>query len=183
MAAKTNDQKLPTITMEGVKLLFRNFSGKKTDYNAEGQRNFCVLLPPDAAEQMAKDGYNIKFTRPRDEDDTADPYVQVKINYGGARPPRVVLITDRGRTELGEDELNILDWADIRNVDLILGPYRWKLREGTPREATGISCYLQSIYITIQEDKLEAKYGSVPQDHASAASGREWTPNEDDPNY
>ena len=33
-----------TVLMEGVRIIFRNFSGKEGQYNREGDRNFAVLL-------------------------------------------------------------------------------------------------------------------------------------------
>jgi hypothetical protein len=66
------------------------------------------------------------------------------------------LITSRGRTNLGEDAVEMLDWADILNVDLIVRPYEWNVNG-----KTGIKAYLQSIYVTIQEDALEQKYSEL----------------------
>jgi hypothetical protein len=145
-----------TVMMEGARIIFRNFAGKEGQYNREGDRNFCVLLDPDVAEAMAKDGWNIKALRAREEGEEEQPYVQVAVNFKG-RPPRVVMITSRGRTTLFEDEVEILDWADIQNVDLIIRPYEWVVNG-----KSGIKAYLQSIYVTIDEDELELKYSDVP---------------------
>jgi hypothetical protein len=146
-----------TVLMEGVRIIFRNFSGKEGQYNREGDRNFAVLLDDRVAEAMATDGWNVKWLRPRDEDEEENPqpYLPVSVNFKG-RPPRIVLITSRGRTNLDEDSVEMLDWADIINVDLIVRPYEW-----TVNEKSGIKAYLQSIYVTIEEDALERKYSEL----------------------
>lgn len=146
-----------TVLMEGVRIVFRNFSGKEGRYNREGDRNFSVLLDDPVAEQMAKDGWNIKWLKPRedDEEQNAQAYLQVSVNFKG-RPPKIVMVTSRGRTHLGEDEVELLDWADIRNVDLIVRPYEWAVNG-----KSGIKAYLKSIFVTIEEDALELKYSEM----------------------
>jgi hypothetical protein len=148
-----------TVLMEGVRIIFRNFSGKEGQYNREGDRNFAVLLDDAVATAMAEDNWNIKWLRPRSEEEEEAPqaYLPVSLNFKG-RPPRIVLITSRGRTNLDEDSVDMLDWADIVNVDLIVRPYEW-----TVNQKTGIKAYLQSIYVTIEEDALELKYSELDQ--------------------
>ena len=146
-----------TVLMEGVRIIFRNFAGKEGQYNREGDRNFAVLLDPSVAEAMAADNWNVKWLRPRSEEEGEEPqaYLPVSVNFKG-RPPRVVLVTSRGRTNLDEDNIEMLDWADILNVDLIVRPYEW-----TVNNKSGIKAYLQSMYVTIEEDALEAKYSEL----------------------
>ena len=143
------------VMMEGVRIVFRNFAGKEGQYNREGDRNFAVLLEDDIAQKMAEDGWNVKWLKPREEGDKEQAYLTVSVNFKG-RPPRVVMITSRGRTNLGEDEVSLLDWADISNVDLIVRPYEWVVNG-----KGGIKAYLQSIYVTIEEDELELKYADM----------------------
>ena len=142
-----------TVLMEGVRIIFRNFAGKEGQYNREGDRNFAVLLDEQIATAMTED----KWLKPRDEEEEQEPqaYLPVSLNFKG-RPPRIVLITSRGRTNLDEDSVEMLDWADILNVDLMVRPYAWDVNG-----KTGIKAYLQSIYVTIQEDALEQKYSEL----------------------
>jgi hypothetical protein len=148
-----------TVLMEGVRIIFRNFSGKEGQYNREGDRNFAVLLDDGVANAMAEDNLNVKWLKPRgeEEEETPQAYLPVSVNFKG-RPPRIVLITTRGRTNLDESSVEMLDWADIVNVDLIVRPYEW-----TVNEKSGVKAYLQSIYVTIEEDQLEIKYSELDQ--------------------
>lgn len=146
-----------TVTIENARIIFRNFAGKEGQYNREGDRNFAVLLDTDVANAMAEDGWNIKWLKPREEDEEQQAYVQVSVAYKG-RPPRIVMVTSRGRTTLGEDLVEVLDWVDIANVDLILNPYEWSVNG-----KTGVKAYLKSLFITILEDELEQKYADVPE--------------------
>lgn len=152
-----------TVLMEGVRLVFRNFTGKEGPYNQEGARNFGVILPDDIAEAMQADGWNVKYLKPREddteesEDPTETPWLPVKLKYSTkARPPKIMLVTDRGRTSLNEDTVEMLDWAEITNVDLIVRPYPYDVRG-----SVGIAAYVQTMFVTIEEDPLEKKYADM----------------------
>lgn len=153
-----------TVLMEDARIIFRNFAGREGMYNREGDRNFAVLLDNETADALAKDGWNVKMLAARDDDEEDQPYLQVSVNFKG-RPPRVVMITSRGRTTLHEDEVELLDWADIRTVDLIINPYEWAVNG-----KTGIKAYLKSLFATIEEDELEKKYSDI----ADADSSRQY---------
>ena len=144
------------VVMEDMRIIFRNFAGKEGMYNREGDRNFSVLLDDQVATAMAKDGWNVKWLKAREEGEAEQAYLQVSVNFKG-RPPSVVMITSRGRTNLTEDDVELLDWADIRVADLIVRPYDWSVNG-----KSGIKAYLQSIFVTIEEDALQLKYGDIP---------------------
>lgn len=154
----------PTITFENASIRFRNFAGKAGTYNAEGDRNFCLLLDSITALEMQANGWNIKYLKPRSEGEEAQPYIQVAVSYR-KKAPRIVTITSKGKTPLGEDEINILDWAEIENTDLIV--------EGSPWDVNGkqgIKAYLKSLYVTLVEDELELKYAEEnPEDVPDSA--------------
>lgn len=150
--------------LEGVRIIFRNFSGAEGRFNAKGKRNFNVLIDDETAEAMLKDGWNIKYLMPREEGDEPQARLEVAVHYGGSgAPPRVIMITSRGKTYLDESMVPILDWAEIENVDMIIRPYEWEVNG-----KSGIKAYLKAIYVTIREDALEMKYLDVPDSAASA---------------
>jgi len=146
------------VLIENADIMFRNFAGHERQFNAEGERNFCIMLDkrPDIVEYMQKNGWNIKYLKPREEDDDPRPYIQVKVEYKKGRPPRCVMVSSRGRTDLGADEVELFDMADIKNVDVIVTGYHWSVNENT-----GVKAYLKSAYVTINEDELDLKYADM----------------------
>ena len=152
MAGRRDD----TVLMEDVQIIFRNFSGRAGMYNKEGDRSFAVKLSPEWAEELTRRGWNVKYLRARDEDESDAPYISVKINFNGPRPPKVYMVTSKSRTQLDESTVEMLDWADILQVDLVLNPYHYNVNG-----KEGISAYLESIYVVILEDELAQKYGNM----------------------
>jgi hypothetical protein len=150
-----------TFKVEDAQLIFRNFAGKEGQYNREGDRNFAVILEPAAAVAMAEDGWNVRSLTAREEGEEDTPYISVAVNFNN-RPPRVVMITSVGRTNLDEGSVEVLDWCDIRVADLIARGYEWSVNG-----KTGVKAYLQTLFVTIEEDDLERKYASL-EDQAGA---------------
>ena len=160
-------KRINDVMMRDVRILFRNFSGKGGQYNPEGQRNFCALLPDDLADKMKVDGWNVKYLEPRDESEAPQPYIQVKVRYDNF-PPKIVLVTSKGKSILNEETVSNLDLAEIERVDLVISPYSWTM----PNGKSGVTAYVKSMYVTIAEDPLEALYYSdTAPDSASDAIG------------
>lgn len=155
-----------SLTMEDARILFRNFAGKEGQYNREGERSFCVILDEDIAEQMHRDGWNVKVLKSREEGDPEEPYLHVTVGFKG-RPPMIVMLTSKGRTTLSEDEVELLDWVDIAEVDLTVRPYTWSVNG-----KSGIKAYLKAIYVKIEESILDIKYRDVPDARLALPSGR-----------
>lgn len=142
-----------TFTIEGAQIIFRNFSGKTSPFNTDGDRDFCVVLEPEHAKFLAEEGWNVKVLQKREEGDPEVPYINVRVNFANF-PPRIVMLTDTSRTALTEQSVGTLDWADIKNVDLKCRGHEWDVNG-----KQGIKAYLKSLFITIEEDELERKYG------------------------
>jgi hypothetical protein len=145
------------VVMENVEIGFRNFAGAEGEFNRKGDRNFAVFLEPEEAAGMESDGWNVKYLKVREEGDQPQAYLQVSVSYNPkARPPKIVMVTTRNKTPLGEDMVDMLDFVDIKLVDLILSPYAWSVSG-----KSGIKAYLQTMYITIEEDPLDLKYAEI----------------------
>lgn len=149
--------------LEGVQIIFRNFTGRPGPFNQEGDRNFGVLLDEVQANGMTEDGWNVKWLEPREDvEEEVEPrgwlpcFLKYHGRNGPVRPPTVVLVTSRGRTNLGEDEVKLLDFADIINVDLIVRPFSWEINN-----KTGVKAMVKSLFVTIDEDPLQKKYAEM----------------------
>lgn len=159
------------IKLEGARMIFKNFQGKKTDYNEEGNRNFGVLIDDDLAEDLINDGWNVKYRPPREDDPEQhrQAWLPVKVKFGKI-PPIVFIINSRGKIKLDEETIGQLDWSIIKNADMIIRPYNYPAMRG--REA-GVSAYLKSLYVTVVEDDLAVKYADIPDMEARESDERE----------
>lgn len=148
------------IKLEGARMIFKNFQGKKTDYNEEGNRNFGVLLDDALAEELKQDGWNVKYRPARDDDPDRheQAWLPVKVKFGQI-PPIVILITSRGKMRLDEETIGQLDWSIFSKVDMIIRPYNYPAMRGRP---AGVSAYLKALYVTVVEDDLAQKYANIP---------------------
>lgn len=172
------DKFVGNVTIEDARILFRNFAGGPTRFDPDNKkRTFNVIIPPELVGPMQEDGWNIKWLQPRrdefgkqlDPDDVPAPNLQVQVKYmgrnGPVKPPRVMMITSRGRTPLDASTISLLDTAEIDKVDVIIRPYNWDVRG-----EQGIAAYLQTMFVTIREDELELKYTDVPDASAYTSS-------------
>lgn len=170
------EQQLKPVRMEGVRLVFRNFEGRPGPFNREGVRNFGIVLPPDIAEAMERDGWNVKYLKPSEEDqeegiEQGPPWLPVEAAFHKGRPPKIMLVTSQHPegTRLNDDTVEQLDGVDIKigddglpMVDVLVNPRQW----GPNAEGkSGIKAYLKTMYITIEEDELDLKYAqrAAPQ--------------------
>lgn len=149
-----------TINLANVQIGFRNFAGKAGRFNSEGDRNFVVFLDNAKAQQLAEQGWNVKFPKPiageDPEDDRRQPYLTVKVRFN-AYPPVIYEISPSNPDHplrIDESTVDGLDWISYSNIDLVIRPYNWEVNG-----KSGVTAYLSKMYITLEEDGFAEKYG------------------------
>lgn len=144
------------LILEDVMIGYRNFAGVEGPYNKAGDRSFAAFLDEALAERLLNDGWNVKWPKEKDdissEEDTRLPYLPIAIGYNNY-PPKVIIIANDNKTKLGEAEIEMLDYADIINVDIVVRPYNY-----TVLGKTGVKAYVKSLYVTIEVDAFYDKY-------------------------
>ena len=146
------NKRIDNIVVENARLIFKNFAGEESKFNRAGNRNFCVILDGDSAEDLRQMGWNVKALRPREDEDEPTYYLQVTVAFGNF-PPKVIMISSKTKTVLDEESIDTLDYAEIANVDLIIRPYHWEVNG-----KEGIKAYLKTMYVTIEQDVFAGKY-------------------------
>lgn len=145
------------VFLEGVQIMWRNFRGEGSDFNAEGKRNFCIILEEDVAEALELGGWNVKRTKPQ-EDGSQTAFLPVEASYKGRKPPEVVLI-DKRMTPLNEDTVAMADGVEIEFCDVFIRPYDWKKGRDSGRKA-----YLMGIAITLARNPIHEKYAHLEEE-------------------
>lgn len=140
------------VRIDDARITFRNFEGLEGKFNAAGNRNFCIFLPTELAKEMQAEGWTIKWLDSY-EDEPPQAIINVKLNFGNY-PPNVVLVSDGKMTRLDETNINILDFAELEKVDIILRGYQWEVSG-----KKGIKAYLKTGYFVLVIDELAKKYG------------------------
>lgn len=143
------------LIIEDAKIIFRNFAGRETQYNREGDRNFSVIIEdPDMAAKLIEDGWNLKLLKPKDEDDEPTYHLKVVVNMDSEWPAKLFLVNRRGRpNQLDEDTVRKLDTIELENVDLTINGSKWDVNG-----KSGIKAYLRDLYASQVEDTLARKY-------------------------
>lgn len=145
------------LTIENARLVFKNLSGKGSEYNKEGDRNFAVVLDDDQAAALSADGWSVKTREPRegyeDEGNFNTLRVNVKFSDNEIRNPKIYRISNGKMVQLTEKSVGCIDFDEIENVDLTIRPYNW-----VKANRSGTSAYLEEMYVTIRYNPLQDKY-------------------------
>jgi len=154
------------IVLENARIIYRNFSGKISKFNQNGFRTFNVLLPTEVAEELLRDGWNVKWLDPQEEGDPKQAHMEVKVQYGRISPKIVTLTAGtRNRTMLSDETVGMLDFAEFATIDLVIRPYNWEVQG-----KAGVKAYLKTMYVTLVEDEFEAKYATIDDERANEDS-------------
>lgn len=141
---------------------WRNFSGVETKYNAAGKRNFNAFLTDEDAKKLKDAGWNVRYTKTREEGDIPQPYIKVNVNFGGKYPPKVVSVQGPNKVDLDDTTVKNLDGADIEKAILILHPYVYD-------DEGHIAAYLREGMFICKRDYLEEMYSELVDDGDESA--------------
>lgn len=145
--------RLENLNIENARIIFRNFSGKPDRFDKVGHKNFNVILDPEQADKLSRDGWNVKVRHDSRDPDSDDMFLlPVEIKYE-VYPPKIYMITEKNKILLDEDTVGQLDDAEIKNIDLVIRPYSWEVNG-----KTGVKAYVRKMYVTIEEDIFASKY-------------------------
>lgn len=147
------------LVIEDAKLLFTNFAGSPTRFNADGgKREFSVAIPLNLVEDLERDGWNVKYRKNRDgELDPERPYLGVKVSYK-FRAPAIWLVTGGRKQLLTEETVGTLDNITIKTADVVIHPSVYDIRG-----QKGISAYVKELYVVMDDESASfaAKYADL----------------------
>jgi hypothetical protein len=158
------------LKLEGVRLIWRNFAGEKKLYNENGKRQFAIPLEEPLALELRDIGWNVRDNSRKVQEDPSKEllyHLDVTVKLDGRVPPRIFMVAKKWseeqqkeisiRTQLDEDTIMLLDYAELETVDLILRPFNWDVNG-----KQGVSAYLKTLFAFLRQDDLEAKYAHIP---------------------
>lgn len=150
------NERIPNIVIRDAKAIYKNFSGKETEFNPAGRRNFNVVLDEEIAQKLLDDGWNVKARASKDDPNDILYTLPVEVRFDNI-PPNVFMISGGIKTRLTERNVGELDYAVIDKLDLTISPSRW-----SSHGRSGIKAYLKTMYATVEEDELAKEYADIP---------------------
>lgn len=160
------------LSLEDREILFPNFSGTPSKFNRDGRRTFSVIIQENEVDALIAQGWNVKRLKPKDEDDLGTAHLVVRVNLDSLYPPKIVVMShtydgngelnELGRNILTERNVNTLDWADIISADMTVNPYYWEIPDAVTGDIkSGVTAYLQTLYVKVLLDPIEAKWSDA----------------------
>ena len=143
------------LQIDNARITYRNFEGRRTEYNDEGRRNFSVIIESaEDAERLINLGYNVKIKPPRQEGDPAFMTLKVNVSYR-YKEPTVILQSGRAMNRLTEDTVRTLDAIEIEDVCMDISPSNW-----STAGRSGLSAYLTSIKVVQNLDRFAEEFNN-----------------------
>ena len=146
------------LQFDDARIVFRNFAGKVTDYNKNGDREFSIVIPnEEIADALMNDknqygvGWNVKVRAPREEGETPFIHLPVRVKFSGRT--RIYVVSGKARNLLREEDVHQLDYMDISRVDLDIRPYDDEGRFGPFRKA-----YLNEMVVYQNVSRFEQRW-------------------------
>lgn len=149
------------LTLEHVRLIYKNFSGEEKQFNPKGSRVFSAVIEDIAfGEQLKKEGWAVRPLLDRDTGEQDAWQLPVKVNFDGI-PPRIYKVSPStgNQTLLSVNTVDMLDYLPIDYADLTVNPYEW-----TVQGNSGVKAYLSVLYAVIQEEELDLKWQTFAED-------------------
>ena len=141
------------LQINDARIIHRNFEGRGSQYNREGDRNFSIVIPTqEMADALIERGWNVKIKDARDGSEEPFIFLPIKVLFNGYGPT-IYLQSGNNRVELDEESVKCLDDIDIISVDLDIRPYDW----GPINGKYGRSAYLQTIRVHQRIDRFAAE--------------------------
>jgi hypothetical protein len=145
-----------SINIEGANIIWKNFSGERDRFNP-GKRGFSVVIDdPVMADKLKQEGWNVKERPLQEGADSSEQEWTLPVKLNMNRYTQVWLIVGNHKTLMNEDTVAQLDVVDITDCDLSIRPYEWEMSG-----RTGITAYVDSMYVTIRENKFAEKYADL----------------------
>jgi hypothetical protein len=153
-------RELPLLTIEDLEFIYNtNFAGEhRPPYDKEGERYFNAKINPEIAEQLDRDGWNVKWSKPGQNHPNPDefvpePYIVVSIGFK-FRPPTILLIRNDRPTVITEKTCGILDSTEFEKVDVTIRARYWQNEQG----GSGYKAWLAEFYGHVRMTELGEKY-------------------------
>ena len=144
------------INIEGANIIWKNFSGERDKFNP-GKRGFSVVIDDAVmADELKQEGWNVKERPLQEGADQSEQEWTLPVKLNMNRYTQVWLIVGNHKTLLNEDTVAQLDVVDIVNCDISIRPFEWEMRG-----RTGITAYVDLMYVTIRENKFAEKYADL----------------------
>lgn len=129
--------------VNGAMYTHPNFKGTK--FGRGGERNFGLILEPELAEALTRDGWDVRWPAPdltNQRGEPLKPIIYPRIKFFGpegtpeGRKNPMIIIVDQGiQYKFGEDRIDSLDdykFSMIDHIDAVIGGWWSEHKDGTP---------------------------------------------------